>query len=150
MGTVTLQNDSRTAVGERAEGIVMTRLMSLGAVALLPLSTARYDFAVDMGGDIEKVQVKVAQRRDSSISFNTYSQPDGSTVVPYTEDEVDVFAAYYPGTDKVYWIPFDEAADTLTNLSLQDPSDYTKKQRRRMRFAVDHELEAVFGGSAWD
>lgn len=63
-----------------------------------------YDFALDRGNGLERVQVKYrAVAKNGSIQINSESKSLSSTR-PY-KDSVDHFAVYVPDTKEVYLIP---------------------------------------------
>jgi len=132
---------SKTEIGERAEGVVIGRMAANGCTVMLPVTTARYDLVVDSERGIERVQVKTAQKRGNSVSFNSYSQKTNGEIVEYTDDEVDAYAVYYEKTDDIFWVPFDDAASTLTNISMLAPEDDHGSVKR---YARDYRIEEVF------
>ncbi len=101
---------SRTALaklkGEWAELQFMTRALALGLrVARVYGDSARYDFFVDAGGTLSRVQIKSVWRTHNS-TYRLASQrgaPRGK--VPYRTQELDFVIGYVVPEDAWYVVP---------------------------------------------
>jgi hypothetical protein len=88
--------------GEWAELRFMQRVSELGLWLTKPWGdSAPYDFITDHRGHLVRVQVKCTHcRRGKSYKCNL-----SANGVPYTPDQIDLFAAYVIPTDSWYLLP---------------------------------------------
>ena len=91
-------------LGERAETAFLAKVAGLGFGVAKPWGDSdRYDFIVDAGGRLWRVQVKSAHRvgADGGYSFRLF----GHSVGAYREDEIDVLICYLAPEDAWYVFP---------------------------------------------
>jgi hypothetical protein len=97
------------ARGELAEAMFVAKAMSLGFAVSKPFGdSAKYDFIVDAGGRLSRVQVKSAwvACRGSTYQFAAAPARTGRFVVrPYRRNEIDFLVAYVVPEDIWYIIP---------------------------------------------
>ena len=96
------------AIGTLTEMKCMTRLMEMGFITSVPQIPSRYDFILDTGKNLFKVQVKTSHLDESIgfISFNTASsrkRGNKTEHITYKNDNIDFFATYYD--NECYLIP---------------------------------------------
>lgn len=111
-------------VGDAAEAAFLARATSLFFPVAKPWGEdVRYDFLVDAGRGIWRVQVKAA----IEIGRSRYHvRASGAGNVPYTADEIDFLAAHIVGEDSWYMVPI-EAVAGRTDLYL---SPHTRRKSR--------------------
>ena len=101
-------------VGTRTEGIVLAALLEHGFDVLIPFGNrAKYDFVVDDGTRLRRVQCKTAQRgtTNDALRFNTYclsASHRGRRRKQSYRGLVDLFAVHYPANGCVYLVPAEE------------------------------------------
>ena len=120
------------AVGDRAEAMVLARLLKIYPCVLIPFGNGqRYDLVVDTGTQFMKVQCKSGSIRKGCIEFNTQSL--GKSY----RGEVDTFGVYCAGNDKIYLIPVGDVGERKGYLRL-DP--VKNNQTAKVRWAKSYEL----------
>ncbi len=130
--------------GAITEAAITLAAIRLDLLVLRPMTEGgRYDLALDIGGQILRLQCKSAWRqRDVLITPCNTSRhtPHGYVRTTYTAEEVDAIAAYSPDTDKCYLIPIrDVAGKSAVNLRLAPTRN---NQMLKIRWANDYEFEA--------
>jgi hypothetical protein len=89
--------------GEWAELHFMLRAAELGLILARPWGdNAPYDVAVDHCGHFLRVQVKCTLQRREKNSYRCCLDHNG---IPYTPDEIDLFAAYVIPANAWYILP---------------------------------------------
>ncbi len=126
--------------GELAELVFAARAAKLGWQVSKPYGeSSAYDFVVDAGGKLWRVQVKsVAAERDGT--YRIASSGGGGSKHTYTEDDIDLLAAYVIPEDAWYLIPVECCATKSIHLCPHRPS---KRKFERFREA----WELLAGGS---
>lgn len=115
----------------------LNALLSLGYVVSTPEVPYRYDFLLDTGTKILKIQVKTCRpsEDESYIAFNTSSvthNSKGYTKREYSEDTVDYFCTYY--NNECYLVPFNDCGSKEKRLRLKPTSN---GQTKNISFAKD-------------
>lgn len=87
--------------GDTAEVLFKLRALEKGLIPSTPYGLRRYDFIIDNGKSLLKVQVKMANSI-SRGSFQFNISPNGKG---YTLEQVDVIACYLAPLDQWYIIP---------------------------------------------
>jgi hypothetical protein len=96
-------------VGTRTEGIVLAALLERGFEVMIPFGNrAKYDFVIDDGRRLQRVQVKTAQggTNHSALRFNTYSLSAahrGKRRKCSYRGLIDLFAVYFPRNRRFTW-----------------------------------------------
>jgi hypothetical protein len=91
-------------LGERAEAAFLAKVAGLGFGVAKPWGDSdRYDFIVDAGGKLRRVQVKSAHKvgADGGYSLRLF----GHSVGAYKEDEIDFLVCYLAPEDAWYVFP---------------------------------------------
>jgi hypothetical protein len=100
---IVLTTDQEGAIAESAIAHAATRL---GAGVYKPMfEGGRYDLILEVGSALVRVQCKWATLDRGAVVVRCYSSrrgPDRMIIRTYTEDEVDVIAAYCAETDRCY------------------------------------------------
>lgn len=88
------------------------KCIEYGYIVSKPLfDNARYDFILDTGKNLLRIQVKTSHWKDqehSAFIFNCYSQHSlgtGNKVMKYTKEEVDFFMTEKEGIFYLYPVP---------------------------------------------
>ena len=91
--------------GEIAQLKVQLRAAEKGVILSRPLIDSRYDFVLDDGRKLERVQVKYASGKaphsNGSIKINLKSWEGRKLRRRYCADEVDALLVYIPQIDKI-------------------------------------------------
>lgn len=126
--------------GELAELAFLHKATSLGLVVSKPYGdSARYDFLVDDGRRIWKVQVKSSGVEfQGAYYFNSHRSSHGRAI-PYREGEIDVVAGYVPRYEAWYLIPW-EAFREIKSLRVYPHRKSAREKYERFRESWD-----VFG-----
>lgn len=108
---------------------------------------ARYDFILDTGARLFKIQIKTSHWTNDnkeSFSFNCYSQHstgDGNKRMKYTNKEIDYFMTEQDG--KFYLFPAPEQGMTQKTLRVKP---CLSGQTKNISFAEDYLFEEVIKG----
>ena len=125
--------------GRKTEAIVLAELVKRDYWVSVPFGPQRYDLIVDRDGVFERVQVKTGRLRDGKVVYNPRSVSGRSRKArSYTKDEIDVFAVYCPETEKVYWVPVEDASASVAHLRIAPAKN---GQSVGVRLANDYELK---------
>jgi prevent-host-death family protein len=109
-----MNSNVKGAVAEQAVVLAATKL---GVPVLRPVAEhGRTDLALEIGGDLFRVQVKwgrLNRTRDVVIAALATSRctPRGHIRTTYTEHEVDLFAVYCGALDRCFLLPVQPLAD---------------------------------------
>ena len=130
--------------GNIAELAIAFAARKLGIDVYWPLGEGgRYDFILDLGGELSRVQCKWAARDGEVVVIRCFScrrTADGLVSRRYSVDEIDMIAAYCLELDTCYLIPFQElAGQRVVQLRLGPTRN---NQQRRIRWARDFEFVA--------
>jgi hypothetical protein len=135
-------NTKRT--GELAEAAFLHKAVGLGLKVTKPWGDSeRYDFVVDAGEWLWRVQIKcTAAVRAGGYHIQPIHFVYGKKKVTYTAEDIDVLAAYIIPLDVWYVVPI-EAIGAGTSLRL-----YPEGGCRVARFEQFREGWELFGGEA--
>jgi PD-(D/E)XK endonuclease len=130
--------------GAIAETQIAAAATHLGVPVLRPIvEHARYDLGFDIGGHIYRVQCKWGALQDEGavIRVNLMSSwctPTGYERRSYSEDEIDLVAAYCGELGRCYLLPSKLVAGRrCIDLRVKPPKN---RQRANLNLAVDFEL----------
>ena len=100
------------------EVLFLAQTMELGLIASRPYAPCKYDFVVDNGSTLMRVQVKmITATRPTESSGDVYVGKIGSgtrSKTKYTKNDVDFLAILCHPVNVWYIIPIEEAGDTLS------------------------------------
>ncbi len=131
--------ENSKSIGERSEGMVLARFLQKGWVVLMPFGdNQRYDFVIDRGKGFERIQVKTARLKNSTIEFRPCSSQAhrGRGHIGY-KGQCEFFAVFCPQNQKIYMIKVEECADTRVDLRIEPPKN---GQKKKIRIAHDYEI----------
>lgn len=100
---------NRNIVGTITELKCLTYFLELGYTVSVSQNVCRYDFILDIGNKLFKIQVKTSMVLDYSLKFSTCSShyiKGKHTHTNYTKDNIDFFCTWYK--NKVYLVPVKE------------------------------------------
>ena len=130
-------------IGSITELKCITYFLELGFTVSVPQNPCRYDFIVDTGENLLKIQVKTCNttRNEGCLTFSTCSShyvAGKHTHTPYKNDNVDYFCTYYE--NECYLIPVNECGSREKSLRLIP----TKSgQTKNISFAKDYIAKEV-------
>ena len=105
------------AKGELSEGIVLAYLLKKGYSVSIPFgNNQRYDFILDEGGKLLKVQCKTARFTNGCVCFSVASVNGFNGKRTTYAGQEDLFLVYCPQTDAVYRFPAEEAGKSAMYL----------------------------------
>lgn len=121
----------------------ITYLLELGYNVSVPQKPARYDFILDTGLELFKVQVKASHHRhgEESISFATASRrqsKDGVVSHDYKLDNIDFFCTWYD--TRCYLVPVSDCGKHEKILRLVPTKN---GQTKNIAFAENYLVEKV-------
>ncbi len=127
-----------------AEAKILAALVGLGYQVLIPWTPAsRYDVAIDLAGDLVRIQCKLANKtssRSGVIRFYAASagRHNGVWTKANYRGDCDLFICWCPENDQIYAVPVDECPTTEVTLRL-----VPAKNNQACRMADDHKIEGV-------
>ena len=124
--------------GERTEAKVLSKLLDCGYIVAVPFGSQRYDFIVDDGKKLLKVQAKTGRVRAGCVVFRACSIDGSSHKARTYHGEIDAFAVYVPDNNKFYWIPISKLPNRYRVVLRLDP--VKNGQIKRVRLAIDFEF----------
>lgn len=127
-----------------AEQAIALAAIKLGIDVYRPFGEGgRYDFILDIGGKLTRVQCKWAPRQGEVVVVRCYSarrNRDGLVRRIYIEGEIDAYAAYCEEIDRCFFLPYVEfVAQTQIHLRL---SGTHNNQRLGINWADDFDFAA--------
>mgnify|MGYP003455931760 CR=1 FL=1 len=130
-------------IGTITELKCKTYFLELGYIVSTPENPTRYDFILDTGDKLLKIQVKTCNttRREGSITFQTCSSHyvrGQHEHTSYKEDNIDYFATCWE--NQVYLIPVEECGAREKNLRIMPTRN---GQVKGICFAKDYIAEEV-------
>src|ERR1051325_3741454 len=96
-----------TAIGNISEAKILVSLIEAGYTVSKPFGDGcKYDFVIDDGESLRRVQCKTGRLKRGCVVFNAYSVAgnSGGKRQGYA-NWADIFAVYCPDTERVYMIP---------------------------------------------
>ncbi len=130
--------------GDVSAAIILAALVKCGFTVLTPWGDKnRYDLVVDQNGKFTRIQCKTACMANGCVSFRTYSvtTKNGKPVTTsYTADEVDLFMAYCPATEKIYAVKQSDTPNNVCFLRVVEPRN---KQQCSIKMAADYEFKGT-------
>lgn len=131
--------------GKITELEVAESFLALGYQVSQPLvADSRYDFIVDIGGQLLKIQVKTSKLDALGEYFefatsSSHTNTQGTINRSYKQDEIDYFATMY--NNECYVIPVQECGSRAQRLRLQPTKN---NQTIGIKFAKDYKLVDKF------
>lgn len=140
-------------LGDLGEIKFLEYCVKCGYSVLVPFSGSnktRYDFVVDTGEKLLRVQVKYISKTtikgNSNINIQFIKGQNGRKTldgkrkkIHYSPEEIDKFIVYCPDTDKLYDIPNNRWGSVALSLRI-DNTIPKNNQIKRINYAKDFEL----------
>jgi hypothetical protein len=128
-------------VGTRTEAVLLAEFVKLDVPVLTPFGVNhRYDFVVDVTGELLRVQCKTARFEDGSVVVPARSvRSSGGTrhKRPYTAEEIDLLAAWCPAIERAYVLPSCDLDRTAIRLRVAPPGN---RHQRGVRCAQHYAI----------
>ena len=118
-----------------------TYFLELGYMVSTPESPVRYDFILDTGKELLKIQVKTSHTDGEKIMFKTSSThitAKGNTVHHYKDDGIDYFCTWFD--NECYLVPVKEKKKSEKYLRLIPTKN---GQIKNIAFAKDYIAKEV-------
>lgn len=132
-------------IGTITELKCKTYFLELGYTVSTPENPARYDFILDVGDKLLKIQVKTSKANGERLAIATCSSHfvNGKTTrTNYINDNVDYFCTWFE--NECYLIPVQECGKTEKNLRLTPTKN---GQVKGVCFAKDYIAREVLNNS---
>ena len=138
-----MDNIDNISKGTITELKCITYFVELGYNVAIPHKPTRYDFILDTGLELIKVQVKTCHHRysEDAITFATSSRrrgKDGHVSHDYRGDNVEYFCTWYDG--KCYLVPVNDCGKREKSLRLAPTNN---GQVKNIAFAENYIAERV-------
>ena len=118
----------------------MTALVEAGYLVSLPFGEGhKYDFVIDDGQRLHRVQCKTGRVKGGSLMFNGYSFSGNGKVKHGYHGLADLFAVLNPRTSRVYLVPVGEVGCTDVCLRLEPA---LSGQSKGIRWAAAYMLKS--------
>jgi len=132
--------------GNPGEAAVLNAFVQRRLGVLLPFGEGHpYDLVVAVATAFLRVQCKTAWANQGCIVFNAYATDHGRGQVSYA-GRADAFGVYFPPRETVYVVPVGVSRSEMR--LRMDPA--RNNQRRRVRLAVEYEIESWTPGALFD
>jgi PD-(D/E)XK endonuclease len=133
--------------GNSSEAVVLTAYVQAGFLVSLPFGGgASYDFVVDSGARLIKVQVKTGKLEAGCVVYNARRHRGSKydTFRRYEEGEVDVFAVWCPDTRQLYAVPAAHSLGVEGRLRLAETKNCQAKKIKWARsFSWESHIEGL-------
>jgi len=132
--------------GNSSEAVVLAAYIQAGFLVSIPFGGgAAYDFIVDTGARLIKVQVKTGKPEAGCIVYNArrHRGSKNNTFRRYRADELDLFAVCSLSNQQLYAVP---AIDSLTvegRLRLVETQNF---QEKKIKWARDYAWDKHING----
>lgn len=104
---------NKKGIGELTEASILPRLLARGWSVSIPFgNNQRYDFIVDDGSRLHRVQCKTAWTADGSVVFSACSKNGFTGKRKNYHGQVECFLVYHPPTGKLYAVPVGATRNT--------------------------------------
>ena len=113
----------------------------LGYIVSMPETPTRYDFILDTGSKLLKIQVKTCRSDGEAITFSTCSNHNTKTKhikTDYRSDGIDYFCTWYSG--ECYLVPVSECGKSEKKLRLVPTKN---GQIKNISFAENYKASEV-------
>ena len=137
-----IENTNTQQIGYLTEQKCFVKCLELGYTISKPLfDNARYDFILDTGEKLLRIQVKSSSWNEdhSAFSFNGYSQhstSNGNKRMKYTNKEIDYFMTEKDGVFYLYPAEEEGFASKILRIT-------SKQNQPQIKWAKDYIFEEV-------
>ncbi len=125
-----------TAIGNVSEAKILAALVEAGYIVSKPFGDGcKYDYVIDDGNELQRVQCKTGKLKNSCVVFNAYSVAGNSNGKPQSyENLADLFAVYCPDNQQVYLMSVSQVGTSKISLRVEETLN---NQQRRVRWASE-------------
>ena len=128
------------AKGEKTEGLILGKLLSLGHVVLMPFgNNQRYDMVIDKGNGFLKIQCKTARITNGCVYFNSCSTNGFTGKTKNYRGQIDFFVVHCPENGEFYEVPVNDVGVKNGILRIDKPKR-TEKGCQNIRWAKDYKI----------
>lgn len=133
------------SIGNIGEAKVLCKFVELGIPVYTPFGdNEKADLIADFNGKLNKIQVKTSLKAEDGkmkfdITSSTVHRKNGVKHI-YSENEIDYFACYNIGRDKIYLISVQDCANTSITIRYEKPKS---NQIQGIRFEEDYLIDNV-------
>lgn len=132
-------------VGELTEANVLATLIREGYSVSIPFGeNTRYDYIIDDGVVMKRIQCKTGRYRNGTVRFDTNSQyrVKGKLQRFNYADTIDAFAVYCAELDKTYLVPIEDViARRQMSLRVKTPIASSFRKNSRPHYAEKYEIK---------
>ena len=122
--------------GDISEAKIMARFLERGYIVLVPWGdNQRYDLALDLNGQLIRVQCKTGRLQNGCVVFPTRSIQYKTRKSIHYKNDAELFAAYSPDFDCVFLIPVQDVGERAVALRYGRPK---KGGKYPIRWADDY------------
>ena len=133
--------------GNSSEAVVLTAYAQAGFLVSLPFGGgASYDFVVDSGARLLKIQVKTGKLEAGCVIYNArrHAGSKYDAFRRYEDGEVDVFAVWCPDTRQLYAVPAAHSSGVEGRLRLAETKNRQAKKIKWARaFSWENHIEGL-------
>ena len=131
-----------TTVGNLSEAKILVALIEARYIVARPFGDGcRYDYVIDDGETLQRVQCKTGSLKNGCVVFNAFSVAGNSNGKPQGyADAADLFAVYCPDNDQVYLVPIARVGASKVYLRVEQTQN---NQQRRVRWAEEYLLVSI-------
>jgi hypothetical protein len=127
--------------GTLTEAKIMSALVEAGYLVSLPFGEGhKYDFIIDDGQRLYRVQCKTGRVKGGSLMFNGYSFSGNGQIKHGYRGLAELFAVLNPCTSQVYLVPVEEVGCTDVCLRLEPT---LSGQSKGIRWAAAYVLKPL-------
>lgn len=128
-----------STIGNASEARVLVALIEAGYVVCKPFGDGhKYDYVIDDGVTLQRVQCKTGRLRRGCVVFNSYSVAGNSNGQRQDYlNSCDLFAVYCLDNQEVYLVPVAAVGTTGVVLRVEETRNH---QRKRVRWASEFRL----------
>lgn len=101
----------------------------------------KYDFILDIGNKLLRIQVKTCHQEENGIEFSTkstYLTSKGSISSSYMKDDIDFFATYY--NNNCYLIPVEQCGGSSKKLLFKE---FSQKNNKNIAHLDEYEASKI-------
>ncbi|HET9492957.1 MAG TPA: group I intron-associated PD-(D/E)XK endonuclease [Chloroflexia bacterium] len=131
-----------TVRGNLSEAKILAALVEAGYIVSEPFGDGhKYDYVIDDGVTLQRLQCKTGRLKRGCVEFNAYSVAGNSNGTRRGYSNLaDVFGVYCPDTEQVYLVPVAQVGVGPVFLRI-DPTQ--NNQQKRVRWAGDYEIVPI-------
>jgi PD-(D/E)XK endonuclease len=117
--------------GNSSEAVALTAYVQAGFLVSLPFGGgAAYDFIVDTGKRLLRVQVKTGKLQEGCVVYNSRRHRGSKydTFSRYRDGEIDIFTVWCPENQQLYAVPAIHPLTIQGRLRLVETKNYQEKK----------------------